>query len=299
MFKKLLADLVFFLKDIKLLYTFLSLPFLIISILLALKSSTQYLNIQANKTLDDINNIDILLIFLCLIFARSFAMGINRVFDAKIDKINPRTNNRLIPKNILNKKSALIYSLSSGMIFLLICYFIENWVMLAGILVLAVLAMYTAMKHIHWSCHYYLGCCHALVPMAVSVTLLGYISKSHLLLAIMSALWIASQDIIYAISDRDFDLDHNLNSIPAKFGQKKSYQISIITVIVLIICSVILGLIEHLTFRYYLGLFFVFIIISGIYIFSKKQQANFVININNLATLLFLLFFLWDYLSLG
>src|SRR5665647_95347 len=51
----------------------------------------------------------LLLIILCMIFARNAAMGFNRVADRRFDAINPRTKNREIPSGIIDIRYATAF----------------------------------------------------------------------------------------------------------------------------------------------------------------------------------------------
>ena len=48
----------------------------------------------------------LLLIILCMVFARNAAMGFNRLADRKFDALNPRTKNREIPSGIIGSRAA-------------------------------------------------------------------------------------------------------------------------------------------------------------------------------------------------
>ena len=43
----------------------------------------------------------LLLVILCMVFARNAAMGFNRLVDKDFDALNPRTNKREIPSGII------------------------------------------------------------------------------------------------------------------------------------------------------------------------------------------------------
>src|SRR5580658_6995291 len=49
----------------------------------------------------------LLLVVLCMVFARSAAMAFNRWLDVKWDALNPRTAIREIPRGIISRNSAL------------------------------------------------------------------------------------------------------------------------------------------------------------------------------------------------
>src|SRR5438128_701304 len=75
-------------KDIKLSHTLFALPFALLSAFLAA---------------DGFPKIgQLLLILLCMVTARTVAMSMNRLLDAELDAINPRTQNRAIPSGRLS-----------------------------------------------------------------------------------------------------------------------------------------------------------------------------------------------------
>src|SRR5690606_1307649 len=100
-----------------------------------------------------------LLLILCMICARSFAMGMNRYLDEKIDSENPRTKARAIPSGALSREEMLRWSLGFGAAFV-VCAFglsaLAGWLSLP---LLAILAAYSLLKRLSWLCHWYLGMC--------------------------------------------------------------------------------------------------------------------------------------------
>ena len=48
----------------------------------------------------------ILWILAAMVSGRSMAMGLNRILDSDIDRINPRTSQRQIPQGVISKKHA-------------------------------------------------------------------------------------------------------------------------------------------------------------------------------------------------
>ena len=51
----------------------------------------------------------LMLVLLCVVFARNAAMGFNRYVDREFDKKNPRTALREIPSEIISPNSALLF----------------------------------------------------------------------------------------------------------------------------------------------------------------------------------------------
>ena len=67
----------------------------------------------------------LILVILCMIFARSAAMGFNRYVDRKIDARNQRTLIREIPSGVVSARNALIFVLVNAILFVLTTAFIN------------------------------------------------------------------------------------------------------------------------------------------------------------------------------
>ena len=67
----------------------------------------------------------LMLVLLCVFFARNAAMGFNRYVDREFDKKNPRTALREIPRAIIHPKSALVFVTINAMLFMLMSYFLN------------------------------------------------------------------------------------------------------------------------------------------------------------------------------
>jgi len=167
-----------------------------------------------------------LLLLLCMITARSFAMGINRVLDHRLDQANPRTRGRMIPRGALSTRQGFAWSALAGIVFIAAAFALSLVCGYSAPLLLAVLAMYTLMKRLTWLTHWYLGMCLGLAPIAVSIALTGRAPLAVLLVGIGVCLWTAGFDILYALQDREFDQQHHLHSIPSRFGSATALWVS-------------------------------------------------------------------------
>ena len=58
------------------------------------------------------------LVLLCMVFARSAAMGFNRWLDRNIDALNPRTQTREIPAGVISPKAALTFVVINCILFI-------------------------------------------------------------------------------------------------------------------------------------------------------------------------------------
>jgi len=160
----------------------------------------------------------VILILLAAAAGRNAANALNRVIDADIDRRNPRTAERHLPKGLLSKKALLLFSLFMIIILIVaaamlnpLCVFLLP---LAGILI----GGYSYSKRFTWLCHYWLGVACAIAPMGAFIGLSGSFAFRYFVLASAHALWVAGFDIIYAQLDIEFDRKEGLYSIPSCFG---------------------------------------------------------------------------------
>ncbi|GHV96340.1 4-hydroxybenzoate octaprenyltransferase [Spirochaetia bacterium] len=160
----------------------------------------------------------VILILLAAAAGRNAANALNRVIDADIDRKNPRTADRHLPRGLLSKKALLLFSL--GMIIILVIAAALLNPLCVFLLPLAALLIggYSFSKRFTWLCHYWLGVACAIAPMGAFIGLSGRFAFRYFVLAGAHALWVAGFDIIYALQDIAFDRREGLYSIPARFG---------------------------------------------------------------------------------
>ena len=170
-----------------------------------------------------------LLITLAMVGARTASMALNRVIDASIDAKNPRTKNREIPAGKLGKKDGYALAII-GFLLLIIAGWALNPLTLA-LLPVAVffLALYPYTKRFTYLCHYWLGVTIGASAAGGWIAVTGSFAPAAIALWAGVALWIAGFDIIYGMLDYDFDVKHNVHSVPADLGLTAAKRIAILT----------------------------------------------------------------------
>lgn len=160
-----------------------------------------------------------LLVILAMVLARTFGMAYNRVADAELDALNPRTQNREIPTGKVKKKEAQILSWICGMAFVVTCYFINALAFNFSPLVLVILLFYSHTKRITWLCHVILGFSLGIAPVGAWIAALGFtgVSESFWLLGAVT-FFVAGFDILYSTQDVDFDKAQGLQSWATRWG---------------------------------------------------------------------------------
>src|SRR5512136_2599320 len=85
----------------------------------------------------------LLLIILCMIFARNAAMGFNRLADRKFDALNARTKNREIPAGVIDPKAATIFVIVNGILFIITTAFINRLTLVLSPVALLIILGYS------------------------------------------------------------------------------------------------------------------------------------------------------------
>jgi 4-hydroxybenzoate polyprenyltransferase len=158
-------------------------------------------------------------ILLAMIGARSLAMALNRIIDADIDAANPRTASRELPSGRLAMGQVLTFSVVSLAVLLIAVSQLpeETWVLWP--VPVAAFVLYPLAKRVTWLCHLALGLTIGIAPMGAWLAVTGDLEAAPVLLGLAVACWIAGFDIIYALLDIDFDRAHDVQSVPARFGE--------------------------------------------------------------------------------
>jgi 4-hydroxybenzoate polyprenyltransferase len=113
--------------------------------------------------------------------------------------------------------------------------------------------VYPYTKRFTWLCHLALGIANGLAPAAAWVAVTGDVSWTPVLIWAGAALWVAGFDIIYALLDRDFDLENRVNSLPARFGIGPALVVSRGWHALSVVFLVAFGIAAGLGAVYYLG----------------------------------------------
>ncbi len=166
------------------------------------------------------------LVILCMVFARSAAMAFNRYLDRKFDAKNPRTAIREIPSGKISAQQALIFTIITSMLFIVVCYFINSICFYLSPVALAVVLGYSYTKRFTWLCHLVLGLGLSLAPIGAYLAVTGGFAWLPVLFSLSVIFWVSGFDIIYALQDEAFDKENHLYSIPAFVGKKKGLRVS-------------------------------------------------------------------------
>lgn len=189
-----------------------------------------------------------------MVGARAFAFVLNRAIDKEIDARNPRTAGRAIPAGLIKAWELWLFSA-----FMLAAYThavfqlapITHWL---WPIPLAAFLAYPYMKRFTPLCHYWLGLCLGLAPVAGWVAVGAPISSAApWVLGAAVMLWTAGFDIIYATQDVECDVRDGVHSMPADFGVPASLVQTRITHVLTVALLVAAGALTGTGWPWYLG----------------------------------------------
>jgi len=176
-------------------------------------------------------------IIAAMVFARSAAMGFNRLVDARMDALNPRTAMREIPRGALSRRDASLFVFIMSTIFIYAAFRLNVVCGWLSPVALAIVFWYSLAKRYTSYTQAFLGLAMAVAPVGGWLAAGGPIGAAEpWLLGLAIGLWVGGFDILYACQDLDFDRTHGLNSIPVRFGIARSLWISRAMHVATVIC---------------------------------------------------------------
>jgi 4-hydroxybenzoate polyprenyltransferase len=161
-----------------------------------------------------------------MVFGRSAAMGFNRVVDARLDAVNPRTAGRELPRGVMSGREGVLFVLAASSAFLLSTYQLGWLCFVLSPVALAIVFWYSLAKRFTWTTQLFLGLAMAVAPVGGWLAAGGRGGLEPWLLALAIGLWVGGFDVLYACQDLAVDQRHGLRSIPVRFGVPRSLTIS-------------------------------------------------------------------------
>jgi 4-hydroxybenzoate polyprenyltransferase len=201
-------------------------------------------------------------IVVCMVSARSAAMGFNRLADARHDALNPRTKMRELPRGAMSRAEATIFVIVSSAVFVYGSSRLNSICFLLSPVALAIVFWYSLAKRYTAYTQLFLGLAMAVAPVGGWIAAGGRGGAEPWLLGLAIGLWVGGFDILYACLDLDFDLGHGLRSIPARFGVSRSIQLSRAMHVAAVVSMVALWQVARLPALYLVGVAIVAILLT-------------------------------------
>jgi 4-hydroxybenzoate polyprenyltransferase len=192
-------------------------------------------------------------IVVCMVTARSAAMGFNRLVDARFDAANPRTAMRELPSGRMSAREATVFVVVMSAAFVAAASQLGTICFVLSPVALMVIFWYSLAKRYTWGTQFFLGLAMAIAPVGGWLAAGGGAGWQPWLLGLAIGLWVGGFDVLYACQDLDVDRRQHLKSIPVRFGVARSLTISRVMHVGTIGCLALLGAIAGLGPLYFGG----------------------------------------------
>jgi 4-hydroxybenzoate polyprenyltransferase len=152
------------LGDIKLAHSVFAMPFAILGAALAFEPDPGAARVA----------VVLALVVVCMVFARTWAMLVNRLADARFDADNPRTAGRAVAAGRLSVRQGWLVALGSALLFCATAALFwpltgNAWPAILCVPVLGFIALYSYTKRFTALCHVFLGAALAISPLAAGI----------------------------------------------------------------------------------------------------------------------------------
>jgi 4-hydroxybenzoate polyprenyltransferase len=228
---------------VKLPHTVFALPFALVGVVLA--------SYRRQLRLSDLG-----WVVLAFTAARFVAMGFNRIVDRDIDRLNPRTSMREIPRGTLSTREAWLAVGVAAAVFVYAAAQLNPLCLLLAPVALSWICFYSYTKRFtSWS-HVVLGASLGIAPVGGYLAVVGAWSRPSWLLIVLAigvAAWVAGFDIFYSLQDVDFDRAQRLLSIPAAFGVVDAIRVARVLHVLSVVALIAVGFAIDAKAWYWIG----------------------------------------------
>ncbi|WP_030209678.1 menaquinone biosynthesis prenyltransferase MqnP [Streptomyces sp. NRRL S-87] len=162
--------------------------------------------------------VKLLLVTVCMVGLRTFAMAANRIIDREIDARNPRTAGRELVTGAVSVRSAWTGAGIAVAVFLGAAALLNPLCLALAPVAVVPMVVYPYGKRFTNFPHAILGLAQAMGPVGAWLAVTGGWSWDAVLLGLAVGVWIGGFDLIFACQDVQADRAEGVMSVPARFG---------------------------------------------------------------------------------
>jgi 4-hydroxybenzoate polyprenyltransferase len=200
--------------------------------------------------------LDLVLITVAMVGARTFAMAANRIIDRHIDARNPRTASRELVTGAVSVRTAWTGAAIALVVFVGAAVALNPLCGMLAPLAIAPLVVYPyAKRFTNWP-HAILALAQAIGPIGAWIAVTGTFAGSGpaWVLGAAVGLWIGGFDLIYACQDATVDREIGVRSVPARYGVPFALRLSSVVHVVTFAGFLWFGALAGLGWLWWIGL---------------------------------------------
>jgi len=196
-----------FLRLVMIEHSIFALPFAYIAALTAMWQRTR-----------SVHWVELLLITVAMVSARTVAMSANRILDRNFDALNPRTAKRELVTGELSVRSAQVGTLIALAVFLGSAAALSWLCLVLAPVAVFLLVLYSYGKRFTDFPQVLLGLAQFVAPVGAWLAVTNQASWAATALGLAVGSWIGGFDLIYSCQDAEIDRRIGSRSFPARFG---------------------------------------------------------------------------------
>ena len=208
----------------------------------------------------------VLWVTLAMAGARTLAMSVNRLVDRFIDAANPRTARRHLPAGLLTPWQVAAAAVVAGALLLLSAWMLNPLCLALAPLAVLFLVGYSYTKRFTWLSHWILGFTDGIAAAGGWIAVRAAFAPPVYVLWFALTVWIAGFDLIYACQDVEFDRQHRLHSVPARFGIPAALATARACHALTVAAFALLGVMMGLGWLYWLGV----AVVAGLLVYEHS-----------------------------
>jgi 4-hydroxybenzoate polyprenyltransferase len=200
--------------------------------------------------------LDLVLITVAMVGARTFAMAANRLIDRHVDARNPRTAQRELVTGAVSVRTAWGGAIAALVVFLAAAALLNPLCLLLAPLAVVPLVVYPYGKRFTDWPHAILAVAQMVGPVGAWLAVTGTFEGSGpaFVLGAAVGLWIGGFDLIYACQDAEVDRTIGVRSVPARYGVPFALVLSTVVHVVTFGLFVWFGALVDLNWLWWVGL---------------------------------------------
>jgi 4-hydroxybenzoate polyprenyltransferase len=234
-----------FLRLVKVEHSVFALPFAYLAALTAMTGAGGH-----------VHWLDLLLITIAMVGARTFAMAANRIIDRRIDAQNPRTATRELVTGVVSVRTAWTGAVVALAVLVVAAALLNPLCLALSPLAALPLVIYPYGKRFtNWP-HAILALAQMVAPVGAWLAVTGTFAGSGpaWVLGAAVGLWIGGFDLIYATQDVEIDRQIGVHSVPARYGVRFALVASTVAHVITFALFVWFGALVGLGWLWWIGL---------------------------------------------
>jgi 4-hydroxybenzoate polyprenyltransferase len=185
--------------------------------------------------------VQLALITVAMVSARTVAMSANRILDRRFDALNPRTARRELVTGELSVRSASVGFLVALAVFLASAAALSWLCVLLAPVAVFLLVLYSYGKRFTDYPQVLLALAQFVAPVGAWIAVVGHASWAATALGLAVGSWIGGFDLIYSCQDAEIDRRIGSRSFPARYGVEAALRASSLVHVVTVAAFVWFG----------------------------------------------------------